>query len=146
MRKLWIAATLLAVGGSPGLVSEIEAQTEAEPFELALFSPLQVRSQESEIGIFRLSLIYGENVSVRELDLGLVARNTGGVSKGLQVALVGFVEGDFLGWQQTIMSITEGDFKGFQHGYAYNQANTAEGFNWGSSTRPRTFRGFSSGL
>ena len=94
--------------------AELEAQSADEPFELAVFSPLQVRSEDSAIQILRLSLIYRENVSVKGLDVGLVARNTGGVSKGLQYAVVGFVEGDFVGWQNTAVNIVQGTFTGLQ--------------------------------
>ena len=82
-------AALTAAVGLAALASELEAQSADEPFEFALFSPLQVRGPDSAIQVLRLSLIYGENVSVKGLDIGLVMRNTGGESKGLQVGTRG---------------------------------------------------------
>ena len=67
-----MVAALAAAAGLPTLASELEAQSADEPFEFALFSPLQARGPDSAIQVPRLSLIYGENVSVKGLDIGLV--------------------------------------------------------------------------
>ena len=80
MRRIPTAAVLVVVGALLAPASRAEAQEGAEPFEFSLFSPLQVRGVDAEIQVLRLSLLYGENVSVRGLDVGLVARGIPGES------------------------------------------------------------------
>jgi hypothetical protein len=106
------------------------AQTVEVPFQVALFEPVQLRPADQEILVFRLNLIYGRNVSVKGLDVGLVNHSTGGESKGLQYGLVGFIEGDMLGWQAHLVNITRGSFTGYQSGL-YNEVGAGEGFQWG---------------
>lgn len=130
-----LAATLL----SPSLSAQDKS------FELALWSPVQVRSVDDDIRILRLALFYGENVSVKGLDLGLVLRSTGGVSKGLQHALVGLNDGDFVGWQGSVVSITRGEFTGFQQGF-YTEIDSGEAFQFGFVNRARSISGFQLGV
>ena len=80
MRIILTAAVLVAAGALLAPASPAEAQEGAEPFEFSLFSPLQVRGVDAEIQVLRLSLLYGENVSVRGLDIGLVVRRIRGES------------------------------------------------------------------
>ena len=136
MRRLLVVAALAAAVGLPTLASELQAQSADEPFEFALFSPLQARGPDSAIQVLRLSLIYGENVSVKGLDIGLVMRNTGGESKGLQWGLVGFVEGDFVGLQNAAVNVVEGTITGMQWGL-YNQAAAGEVFTVGPREHDR---------
>ena len=87
------------------------------------------------------------------LQVGIVNQTTGGVSKGLQVGVVGVVEGAcsrprransgtletaqhianhesprttkrFAGWQNNLVSITNGRFDGFQSSALYNKSPT----------------------
>ena len=147
MKRLLVAVGLATAAGVPLLGSDLHAQSTDEPFELALFTPLQVRGPDSAIQILRLSLIYGENVSVKGLDISLVGRNTGGISKGLQYALVGYVEGDFVGWQDGyIAGIVEGDFKGLQGPAAYNRLETGEGVQLGLINQAAEMSGFQLGV
>ena len=67
-----------------------EDTTAAKNFELALFPGVQIRGEDSAIQILRLG-IYNRNVSVKGLDIGIVNETTGGVTKGLQVGVVGFL-------------------------------------------------------
>ena len=143
-----LATHVLIPDLTPGISShhgELQAQEDARSLELALFSPLQVRSPEDPIRILRLSLLYGENVSVRGLDVGLVARNTGGISKGLQYAFVGIVDGDFVGWQNSFVSISRQEFLGLQSGF-YNEMGTGEAFQLGFLNRAEDVSGFQLGF
>ncbi len=140
MGMLLVAATAWTV-----MPVAVEAQSAGKPFEFALVSPIQARSESDEISVFRLSLIYGRNVSVRGLDVGLVARSTGGTSKGLQYALVGIVDGDFVGWQNNGVSITRGTYTGLQTG-AYTEAARGEVVQFGLFNRARDVSGFQMGL
>ena len=136
---------LLLAAALVGAPTDLEAQSAEKPFEFSLFSPIQVRSQSDAIQILRLSLIYGRNLSVKGLDVGLVARSTGGVSKGLQYALVGIVDGDFVGWQNNGVSIARGEYTGLQTG-VYTDAARGEVVQIGLFNRARDVSGFQLGF
>jgi len=125
--------------------SAVDAQVAEKPFEFALYSPIQARAETDAIKVLRLSLIYGRNVSVKGLDVGLVARNTGGISKGLQYALVGIVDGDFVGWQNSGVSITRGSFTGLQTGL-YSELGTGEALQAGVFNRATRVSGLQLGF
>ncbi len=138
----WVAACVVVAAG---LAVDLGAQERQHPFEVALLSPIQMRAETDAIQIFRFSLLYGRNLSVRGLDVGLVAHNTGGVSKGLQHAVVGLVDGDFVGWQNNVVSITRGEFNGLQTG-AYNEIGHGESFQVGLFNRANQVSGLQLGL
>ena len=92
-----------------------------------------------------MSLLYGSNASVKGLDVGLVSRNRRGLSKGLQYAGVGIIDGDFVGWQNNFIGITRGTFTGFQSG-AYNELGDGEAFQLGFVNRARNVSGLQIGL
>jgi hypothetical protein len=121
------------------------AEEAAKPFQFALFHPLQIRDESASITALRFNLIYGKNVSVSGLDIGLANHCTGGESVGLQYGLVGFTEGDFVGWQDNAICITQGRLTGFQSGL-YNQCGQGEGFQMGFVNRAIDMRGFQLGL
>jgi len=121
------------------------AQMSEKPFQVALFNPIQIYNEETSIIILRLNVIYGRNVSVKGLDVGLVNYNTGGVSKGLQHGLVGVVEGDFVGWQDNGINLVKGEFTGCQSGF-YNSLDHGEAFQPGIFNKARDMSGFQLGL
>ena len=131
------AAVALTLAG----VSDGYAELKGEPFQLSLVNPVQIRSEQADISILRVNLIYGRNVSVVGLDIGLINHNTGGVSKGLQYGLGGYVEGDFVGWQDNAISVVRGEFTGFQSGF-YNEIATGEAFQMGLINRATDMSGF----
>ena len=133
-----------------GLIAQDETPqdttTAPENFELSLFPGVQLRGEDSAIRILRLGL-YNRNVSIQGLDVGILNETTGGVSKGLQVGLVGFGEGDFAGWQANFVNIVEGEFNGFQGGTAlYNAIDRGEAVQIGVFNRARDVSGFQLGL
>ena len=130
-----LAATLLS--------APVGAQDQS--FELALWSPIQVRNVDDGIRILRFALLYGENESVKGLDVGLVLRSNGGVSKGLQQSLVAINDGDFIGWQAGFVTITRGEFTGFQQGF-YNEIDGGEAFQFGFINQARSVSGLQIGL
>ena len=140
-------AMLIAVILIVGLFAAdpVWAQGTEEPFQLSLFNPIQVRPEETSIFLLRVNLIYGKNVSVKGLDIGMVNHCSGGVTKALQWGLVGFVEGDFLGWQDHFVNMTAGTFTGFQSGF-YNDIDNGEAFQLGFINRARTVSGFQLGI
>jgi len=145
MRTFLMVGALTVAGFLGAAPEQLEAQSPGEPLQLALFNPLQLRSEEEAIDVLRLSLIYGRNISVRGLDVGLVSHSTGGESKGVQFGGVGYIEGDFIGWQDTAINVVQGNFKGFQSGL-YNGAASAEAFQLGVINRAGDASGFQLGL
>jgi hypothetical protein len=89
------------------------SRPQGEPIQLSLFNPIQIVPEYQSIGGFRFNLIYGKNVNVTGLDLGLVNYTTGSQS-GLQFGGVNLVDGEFLGAQLGFVSISKGNFQGFQ--------------------------------
>lgn len=136
---------LLALCAFLAAPSDVHAQAADKPFEFALFTPIQVRDEADAVSVFRLSLLYGSNVSVKGLDIGLVARTTGGVSKGLQYAVVGINDGDFVGWQNNGVSITRGTFTGLQTG-VYTEVGGGEALQAGLFNRAERVSGLQLGL
>jgi hypothetical protein len=116
-----------------------------KPVQLSLFSPIQLVSEDDAVAGVRLSLLYGKNKYVTGLDWGLVSHSTSGMSKGVQFGLVGLVEADFTGWQNSAVNITEGNFEGFQWGIV-NYAGHASGFQLGFVNYAVTMRGLQIGL
>lgn len=115
------------------------------PISLGLFPPVQIVKETQGVSAFRFSLIYGKNTSVTGFDWGLVAKNTTGMSKGLQWAFVGLNDGDFTGWQATAVGITKGNFEGFQSGFV-NSAGHVEGLQLGFVNVAQTMHGLQIGL
>jgi hypothetical protein len=121
------------------------AMAQDKPIQLSLFAPIQIIPENDGISGFRLNLIYGRNVHVTGVDLGLVNHTTTGKSVGVQWGLVGWADSDFLGWQNSGVNVVEGDFEGFQWG-AVNYANYANGFQLGIINYARSMKGLQIGL
>ena len=138
-----VLAAVLIAGLCP--VEGVSAQETDLPFQIALFNPAQVRPEDTSIFLLRVNLIYGKNVSVKGLDIGIANHCTGGVSKGLQWGIVGFVEVDFIGWQDQFVNMTGGTFTGFQSGF-YNDIDNGEAFQLGVINRAREMSGLQLGL
>jgi hypothetical protein len=128
-----------------GLLSPSSLQAQEKPVQLSLLAPIQIFPEEAAIKGFRLNLLYGRNVSVKGIDLGLINHTTTGVTKGWQLGLVGVVDADFEGFQENYVNITKGHFKGFQWGF-YNQARDMHGFQLGLINYAQTGYGLQIGL
>jgi hypothetical protein len=121
------------------------AESDSKPIQLSLFSPIQIVPEQNSISGIRLSLLYGKNASVTGFDWGLVSHNTSGMSKGVQFGLVGLVDANFTGWQNTAVNITKGEMEGFQWGIV-NYAGHANGFQLGLVNYAVTMHGLQIGL
>jgi hypothetical protein len=139
MRKISVAAVLLFVLVSCAHAEDLST-TETKPVQLALFNPAQIFNESIGIKGVRLNLLYGRNVFVRGLDVGLVNTCGGGESVGLQWGLLGYNEGSFLGIQWNMFNLTEGDFSGLQWGI-YNDAGDGEGLQFGLVNTSTNMRG-----
>ncbi|MFC1476839.1 LA_2272 family surface repeat-containing protein [candidate division KSB1 bacterium] len=146
MRKyveiLLILILLVTAAGT----GESNAQGGEEPFQISLFNPIQLRSENAAVLYLRINLLYGKNTYVKGLDIGLVNHNTSGESLSLQHGLAGFVEADFKGWQDNWgLNIVRGEFLGLQTGF-YNEINSGKAFQWGFINRSKDIRGFQLGI
>ena len=103
---------------------------EPQPVQLSLFNPVQLRSEDTAIKIFRFNLIYGKNTSLVGLDLGLANHLTAGESQTLQIGCVNWVDADCKGLQYGFLNVTKGNFTGWQWGFV-NTAGHAKGFMLG---------------
>jgi hypothetical protein len=68
------------------------AVAEDKPVQLALLNPVQLVPESNSISGLRLSLLYGRNVSVTGVDLGLVNHTTSGITTGFQWGFVNVAE------------------------------------------------------
>ena len=139
----WVAGTIPTILHAQDALPE--DTTAAKSFELALFPGVQIRGEDSAIQILRLG-IYNRNVSVKGLDIGIVNETTGGVTKGLQIGVVGLARGDFSGWQNNIVNIVHGEFNGFQGAGIYNRMGHGEAFQLGFFNRADDISGFQLGI
>jgi hypothetical protein len=128
-----------------GMLYTGPVRAEDQPFQLALIHPVQIRSEEESISIFRFNLIYGKNLSIKGLDLGIANHLTGGESKGLQFGLIGLVGGDFIGWMDNAVNIVEGRFSGLQSGF-YNGLGEGEAVQFGIVNSAKDMKGFQLGV
>ena len=120
-------------------------QAQDRPVQLALIAPVQIFPENDPISGIRLNLIYGRNVSVTGLDLGLINHTTTGMTKGLQFGLVGLADTDFLGWQDNWVNVTKGKFEGLQWG-AVNYSSSMNGFQLGVVNYAESMHGLQVGL
>ena len=121
-----------------------EAQPDIQPFQLAIWDPVQLFDSETTIHGVRLNLIYGVNQDMFGVDLGFVNR-VKGESKGLQYGFVNFIESDFTGWQDGSVNIVKGRFSGLQTGL-FNSTNHVKGLQFGLVNITETLHGLQIGL
>jgi hypothetical protein len=105
------------------------ARAEEKPIQLSLFTPIQIFPESDTIAGFRFNLLYGRNVSMTGLDLGLVNHITRGSFTGLQWSLVGITEGEFKGLQLGVINYAK-QVRGVQFGFV-NYAGTIYGLQIG---------------
>ena len=142
-----LSALLFAVVAAPAARAD-----ESSPVMFSLLDPVQWPSSQSDVGGFRLSLLYGECADFAGLDIGLVGRATGDfrglsigganiVSRrlvGLQVGLVNWnSNGDIssdrrsIGVQYGFLNFAD-SFFGLQNGWINISPNNASGLQYGS--------------
>lgn len=108
-------AALLGLAAAPAAVQA------AEPFQFGVFAPeLQFVQADEDISGLRINFVYGENVNVSGVDLGVVNSTTGdfvglgwapganlvaGSAKGVQWTWIyAHTAGEFTGWQSGIVA------------------------------------------
>lgn len=135
-----ILAVIAATVAAPAIAEE-----GAKPVQLSLWDPVQIHNRETDIEGFRLSL-YGNNADMIGLDLGVVSRNTG-LMKGVQWTVVGWVEGEMVGWQNgALAAVVKGKATGLQTGYLFNSAETGTVVQFGFLNIGTDIKGFQLGI
>ncbi|PJZ62844.1 LA_2272/LA_2273 family lipoprotein [Leptospira adleri] len=97
------------------LSSNLIAET-ITPLQVALFNPIQLTEEESDVFGLRLNFIYGKNRNLYGLDLGLVnsvAENSGGLALGM----VNY-SGSHSGLQTGVVNLSKRRLYGIQFGIA----------------------------
>jgi len=135
---LAFAILILILSSSPVLA-------QSRPIQLALVTPIQIFPETDPIGGIRLNLLYGRNVSVTGLDMGLVNHTTTGSTMGFQSGLVGIVDSDFMGWQDCVVNVVQGRCEGLQWGVV-NYTNDMSGLQLGFVNYARKMKGIQIGL
>lgn len=133
----WFALLLASLIASPAMAAE-------KPFNLALVSPIALVKPENDVSAVRLNLIYGENASVKGLDLGFINRTTK-LSSGLQWGFVNVNDGDFKGLQLAAINYNKGTTDGLQWS-AFNYAGTAGGLQLAFLNYAQSLQGIQIGL
>ena len=141
MTRLLAAAALLAAL----TVAAPARADDGKPFQLSLFPPVQIVPEGASVSGVRLGLIYDKNVNVTGFDFSFIAAHATGNFTGVQWALVGLTDKDFLGWQGGFVNITGAKMTGFQWGL-YNQATRVEGLQLGFINNTGTIHGLQIGL
>jgi hypothetical protein len=111
------------------------------PFQLALFNPVQIFSEETDVYGYRMNFLYGNNANFRGADMGMVGYtksakgaqfnlfyNEAEEFSGLQaVGLVGNRCMDLEGVQVGTVNTTEGRVRGWQISFLSNEASSLIG-------------------
>jgi hypothetical protein len=127
------------------IVLSAEINAGDKPIQIALFTPLQIFSEEVDIKGVRWNVFYGKNSSVTGLDFGLVNRTTEKMSIGVQFGIMGFADRGWTGWQSNFVNVTRNEFKGVQFGFL-NYAEDANGLMFGVINYARRLYGIQIGL
>ena len=128
MKKLlFVLIVLTAINIS--LIGNAQA---GSPVSISLFNPIQIVHADDNVKGLRVNLIYGENIDVSGIDLGLVNRSYG-TQKGLQLGVFNNTS-DFHGLQLGLINKTT-RLKGMQIGLInMNRESWKKGFvpliNW----------------
>ena len=121
------------------------ASAQSKPIQLSLFTPVQIYPEATPISGLRLNVLYGRNVYVHGVDIGLVNHTTTGHFEGAQFGVVGIADADFDGYQDNWVNVVKGKVTGFQAGIV-NYAVNASGFQLAVVNYAGTMHGLQIGL
>lgn len=125
------------------IFSPVQAQN--RPVQVSLVTPIQIFPEKYTITGIRLNLLYGRNVSVQGIDIGLVNHTTTGQFQGLQWGLVGLTDADFTGWQDCAVNVVQVRCEGLQWGLV-NYAGNMSGLQLGFVNYAKKMKGLQIGL
>jgi hypothetical protein len=135
--------TVLAVLICILVSASVQAQT--RPVQVSLVTPIQIFPEKYTITGIRLNLLYGRNVAVQGIDIGLVNHTTTGQFQGLQWGLVGLTDADFTGWQDCAVNVVQVRCEGLQWGLV-NYAGNMSGLQLGFVNYAKKMKGLQIGL
>ncbi len=127
------------------LLSAARADSKERPVQLSVINPVQLFPEEDSVTGLRFNLIYGKNVAVTGLDIGLINYTGTGTMTGLQYGLVGIADSDFVGWQDNSVNVVRGYCKGLQWGVV-NYAREMKGLQLGLINYTWNMEGLQLGL
>jgi hypothetical protein len=117
---------------------------QGKPFQLALFNPVQIVSDEQGVSGVAINILYGKNAFLRGIELGLV-NYVAGDAAGAQWGIVNVTGANHLGLQDAFVSITHGKIEGLQLGLV-TVAGSTSGFQVGLVNHATNARGLQFGL
>ena len=126
-------------------LTAISIQAQTKPVQVSLVTPIQIFPEKYTIAGIRLNLLYGRNVAVQGIDIGLVNHTTTGQFQGLQYGLVGLTDADFTGWQDCAVNVTQVRCEGLQFGLV-NYAGNMSGLQLGFVNYAKKMKGLQIGL
>jgi hypothetical protein len=144
VKKLFLLVALAF--SSLALIPKSAAAQEVKPISLGLFTPIQIVPEDQSVGIFRFSLIYGRNVDVKYVDIGLLMR-TDRLNEGVQWGVAGLGH-DFTGLQWNWLgSYNTGTLNGAQVGFInFSAGPNTQGVQWGAFNGAYDFEGLQFGF
>jgi hypothetical protein len=123
--------------------TSVQAQT--RPVQVSLVTPIQIFPEKYTISGIRLNFLYGRNVAVQGIDIGLVNHTTTGQFQGFQWGLVGLTDSDFTGWQDCAVNVVQVRCEGMQWGLV-NYAGYMSGLQLGFVNYAKKMKGLQIGL
>ena len=142
MKKLLTLLCLPLIPCTFALASE-------KAFEAALFHPIQIHDENTDIKGIRLNVFYAVNNDVTGVDLGFFGLGKAqGDQAGVSWNFIGsIVEGDFVGWQSGIYTDVGGSFTGLKGGFINIQRGSMVGWQYGAVNLAHSeFTGLQSGI
>src|SRR5262245_66694404 len=89
---VWFALCISLIAVLPAVGAE-------KPINLSIITPISLAKADDAVTAFRFNLIYGQNTSVKMVDLGMINHTTTGLSSGLALGFVNYTEGEVSGIQ-----------------------------------------------
>jgi len=127
------------------IIPSVNVLAQDNPFQLALFDPIQIVPNHESVNGIRLNLIYSKNVNVTGFDLGLVNVTTG-KQVGVQWGGVNITDGGFTGWQSAFVNISRGNFVGLQTSWVNYHGGHFNGLQFSIVNYAATLEGLQLGL
>jgi len=88
-------------------------------FQVSLFYPTQLHSDDYSVDGFRWDIFYGVNDDLQGVDIGMVNKSLGN-AHGLELGAVNLVDKGFGGFQFSLFNEVKRDFRGVQLGLIAN--------------------------
>lgn len=127
------------------ILATVSVHAQTRPVQVSLVTPIQIFPEKYTITGVRLNLLYGRNVAVQGIDIGLVNHTTTGQFQGVQWGLVGLTDADFTGWQDCAVNVVQVRCEGLQWGLV-NYAGNMSGLQLGFVNYARKMKGLQIGL